>query len=443
MTAQAAQEWPHNADCEEQVIGSMLLDDRTVGVCLGMLSEDDFHIVPHATIFRHMKALAVQGKPISAGVVANSLANANELEGIGGYMFILTIVERNCYTTGAAENAEIVREKAAHRRIMRAAHSIAKLAQSCAMPPDELAAKAHEMFFAATANTALTKAEPVRSTVQVALSHLAEAMEARLNGAPMGVQFGLGAIDGLTGGLQAGELTVLAARPSVGKTILAMEAVRHNAKRGNAALVFSLEMSTEELHKRWFSAESGVPYTAVQNARMDQHQFASIGSRASNMMDWPVEIDESSGLSADEIYIRTRMAKARNPKLKLVVIDSLGLMNHGEGRKTGQNRAQLMGISVNTLRRMAKDQTLGVAVLLIHHLSRADSSQRPTLQDLRDSGEIEQWVHNALFLHPDGERVNGYAPTLMIAGKQRHRGTGECSIVMDGSHQRFIPEMFQ
>lgn len=435
--------WPSAVESEESMLGSMMLNDGIVGECLSIVDDDDFHVPAHGLIFRAMKTLAAEGKPCEGSIVWDRM-KALEPNTSAEPLLLYRLIEKSIVSMSAPHHATIVREKAALRRIMRASTSIFNAAMSQTEAADDVAANAHAAIFSASIKSSSRSAESAAVAVPKTLSAIAEAMEQPTGERGRGASFGIESIDNITGGLHPGQLSVLAGRPGDGKTVLATDIVRRNAKHGVGALVFSLEMSTDELNQRMLSPEARVLYGNIQNLNLTNAEFERIGAAASRMMEWPVEFDDASRLTAQEIYIRTRMAKSRNPSLGLVVVDSLGLMSHGDGRKNGLNHAQLIGRSVNTLREMAKDPGLGVAVLLVHHLNRSeDGNKRPSLRDLRDSGEIDQWAHNVYLLHRQGETdSSGYVSTLFIAAKQRHRRREEVEVSFDGAYQTFRDALF-
>lgn len=445
MSEQATEKpLPNNVDAERAVLGSMMLDGGVIADVLAILRPEDFFLNAHKIAFGRMRELATDGKPLDLTLLSDTFRRHGELDAVGGYVYLAGLVEFVLYSGAAVQNAEIVREKAALRRIVKAADQMREAAMREVTEAAKIAGNGHELLFAVETETLATRAEPAATTVPKALEAVLERMELRRKGFKMGIPFHLDDVDTITGGLHVGELTCLAARPAVGKTLLAMEVVRQNAERGVGAGVFSLEMSATELLMRYFSAGTGVSHTRIQDGNISAVEFSAISAYASRLMELGIEIDESTNLSAAEIRLRAKAMKARNPKMELVVIDSLGLMNHGaHGGRGDANLAQRIGASMRSLKDMAKDKELGVSVLLIHHLSRGErEDSEPTLRNLRDSGEIEQWCHNIVFLHPDGEMNNGCRRTLFIAEKQRGRGKQRAAITMDGNRQKFIPAEF-
>lgn len=404
---------PHSVEAEQSVLGALLLQNDALDRIVGLVDQQDFYRADHRTIWRQTVALIDTGKPADVITVAEALDARNQLENMGGFAYLGALANNTPSAANIRHYAQIVREKAMLRALGAAAQAIeAAIADPDGRTPAEIAAEAETALsgFAADRGTS----EPVTAAVAMAeaLRHADDA--ANRQG---GLETGIADLDSLTGGLVPGQLVIIAARPSVGKTAVGLAAARRVALAGFRAAFFSLEMGRQELAARLLATGARVPASCLRTGPDDGQWAALSKAIAAPGLDGLL-LDDRPAASVAYVRARCRRLK-RQGGLGLIVVDYLQLMTPSDTRAS---RTEQVGSLSRGLKALAKE--LGVPVIALAQLNRASEARadkRPQLSDLRDSGEIEQDADAVLLLSRASEEGDVIEANL---AKHRQGPTG-------------------
>ena len=423
---------PANPDAERFVLGAILMDDALYIQVAGSLEAEDFSLEKHRRIFLRMGELYQRGERIDRVTVANELMKQNQLESVDGISYLVSLDEGLPTLANLESYVGIVKDKAILRRIIFTSQ---KLIDRCIVgeeEPDQILASAEESLL----KLGDARAEDVLATPKRILDEFDGGINAFLDPSKRvkGLSTGFTKLDEMTGGLHPGELVILAARPSMGKTALALNIAQHVATHPalrKTVAVFSLEMSSESLLTRMICATARVDQQKFRAGYLNQEERRRLAKAASDLVQAPLFIDDTSGTHLMDIHAKLRRLKSEHG-LDLVVVDYLQLMS---GRGRYENRNQEVSTLSRGLKLLAKD--LKVPMLVLSQLSRApevrQGDHRPQLSDLRESGSIEQDADLVAFIFreevykPDREDLRGMAELLLA--KQRNGPTGRVNLV--------------
>jgi replicative DNA helicase len=422
---------PVNLDAERFVLGSILVDDSLFVQVAGVLQPDDFSLEKHRRIFSRMAELHERGERIDRVTVAEELMKHNQLEACDGLSYLISLDDGLPRTVNIEGYVRIVKDKAMLRRIIFTSQ---KLIDRCLMAEEE-----PEDILASAEETLLRLSEQQVRAGLVSPSEIIEGYEGGINAfldpskRIKGLGTGFVKLDEMTGGFHPGELIILAARPAMGKTAMALNIAQHAATGRNAhtVAIFSLEMSNESLLTRMLCAAARVDQQKFRAGFLSAEERRRLQAAAASFAGAPLFIDDSAAVNLMDIHAKLRRLRAEQG-LGLVVIDYLQLMS---GRGRFDNRVQEVSSLSRGLKLMAKE--LSVPMLVLSQLSRApevrQGDHRPQLSDLRESGSIEQDADVVMFIFreeiykPDREDLRGTAE-LMVA-KQRNGPTGKIPLV--------------
>ncbi len=422
---------PVNLDAERFVLGSIMMDDSLFIQVAGALQPEDFALEKHKRIFGRMADLHDRNEKIDRITVANELLKHNQLESCDGLSYLVSLDDGLPRTSNIDGYVRIVRDKALLRRIIFASQ---KLIDRCLMgeeEPDEILAGAEDT---------LLKLSDVRGSAGLASPNdIIQGYEGGINAfldpskRIKGLSTGFVKLDEMTGGFHPGELIILAARPAMGKTALAMNIAQHVASAQNpqTVAVFSLEMSKESLLTRLLCAAARVDSQKFRAGYLNQGERNRLQTAAAQLAGAPLYIDDTAGVNLMDLHAKLRRLKAERG-LGLVVVDYLQLMS---GRGRFENRNQEISALSRGMKLLSKE--LEVPMLVLSQLSRApevrQGDHRPQLSDLRESGSIEQDADVVAFIFreevykPEREDLRGTAE--MILAKQRNGPTGKINLV--------------
>jgi replicative DNA helicase len=438
---------PRSIEAERAVIGSLLLLPEACDEVALIIRAEDFYDDAHRTIFSHMLALHEDGQRIDPMLLGQRLKDAGRYEAVGGAAFLLELTQEVATAAHAEYYAHIVRDKAVLRSLIHASTDIIQEAYDTGADPRETLAKAEARVFGILDTKGDTQVRTVRDVLHESLARI----DARIQHqhAYGGLETGFIDYDELTGGLHNSELAILAARPSMGKTALAVNIAEHIAVDehgpGKAVLVVSLEMSALELGDRLLCSRARVNSHRLRNGQINSDDSRRLIQTASTVSRAPLFIDDSPSRNMTEISATARRLK-RQENLALIVIDYLQLIEPDNSRDPRQE--QVARIS-RRLKGLARE--LNIPVLCLAQLNRqveATRDSKPQLSHLRESGAIEQDADVVMFVHreefyqtneEDRERVRGQAD-LMIR-KQRNGPTGDIKLTWLHEFTRF--ENFQ
>ncbi|MBF1664672.1 MULTISPECIES: replicative DNA helicase [Rothia] len=427
---------PHDDVAEQSVLGGMLLSKDAIADVVESLRASDFYKPAHETIYEAILSLYGHGSPADAITVADELKKRGELTRVGGASYIHTLIASVPTAANAQYYAEIVKEHAIMRRLIEAGTKIAQLGYANETEVDTLVDQAQAEIYAVTDGNAKEDYVSFSEALEETINEI-DANSNRPDGV-YGVPTDFIEFDELTGGLHGGQMIVIAARPGVGKSTLALDIARSASIHHQMTTVFfSLEMSRTELAMRILSAEGKISMGRLKKGDLDTEGWTNLATLQGRIDSAPLFIDDSPNMTLMEIRAKCRRLKQRND-LKLVVLDYLQLMSSG---KKVESRQQEVSEFSRSLKLLAKE--LDVPVIALSQLNRGSeqrTDKRPMVSDLRESGSIEQDADMVILLHredmynPDSERV-GEAD--MIIAKHRGGPTRTIPLAFSGKYSRF------
>ncbi|MFH0898153.1 MAG: replicative DNA helicase [bacterium] len=427
---------PASIDAEKAVLAAILLNDDNVTLVSDLLGPEDFYSKQHQVLFQAILELSQASKRIDLVVLQDHLEKNKELEAIGGLSYLIELQEDIPAIGLITQHAKIVKDKAILRSLI---HSAADIITTCFDQKkediDSVLDNAEQKIY--HISDKLTPATFVQLDILLkqTFKHLAH-IKGHQEGVT-GVPSGFGAFDTITSGMQKGDLLILAARPSMGKTALALNIMLNAWKTGASVGLFSLEMSSEQLILRMLSAESEIPNQKIRNALVSPEEWVTLTNHAAALAEAKIFIDDSPSLNIMELRAKARKLKARE-KIQLLIIDYLQLIN---SHTRHENRTQEISAISRALKSLAKE--LDIPILALSQLSRSLESRmdkRPMLSDLRESGAIEQdgdvifFVYRDVVYNPDTEYPD---MAEVIIGKQRNGPIGSFNVRFRGEIQRF------
>jgi len=434
---------PQNLEAERAILGSVLLDNSALNVALENLTKDDFFSDSHRLMFEEMVAISSRNRSIDLVTLAEELSKNGLLEKTGGaaYLAALTDGVPVGSTASIAEYARIVKEKSIIRKLINASNNVIARCLEATDDPEALIDLAQSQVFEIAEQKVPSGFMGVKDIVKSSFGTIDVLFDRGKS--VTGIETGFVDLDNLTSGLQPGELIILAARPSLGKTALALNIAAHAAINGSSVGIFSLEMSKEALLIRLLCAEARIDSHKLRTGFSSRDDWSRMIQALGRLAEAPLYIDDAPALSIMQIRARARRMKAEKG-LGLIVVDYLQLIS-GQGRF--ENRTQEVSFISRSLKSIAKE--LHVPVLALSQLSRAPEERpghRPQLSDLRESGSIEQDADVVLFIFrqdvykradEDEEGNEPSGKTELIIGKQRNGPTGNVSVVFIKRYARF------
>ena len=418
---------PQSIEAERSVLGALLQDGRAVSLATEMLNEEDFYTPAHKAIFEAIHSLAAAGTAVDLVTVDAELARRGTLEGVGGTAYLTGMILEVPSTANVQEHIGIILEKSTLRQLIRAASTITRNCYANQMElKDILGAAEKDIFDIVMRRTGGAQLIPIREVLFDTYAKIEEL--ARLQGKVAGVTTGFSKLDKDLTGMHGGELLLLGARPSMGKTSIALNIAASAARKGYSVAIFSLEMPREQIAMRLLCSEARVNMQNVRSGTLRDKEWLKLAQTVNPLSNEKIFIDDTAGLTPMQMRSRARRIMVEKG-LDLIVVDYLQLMG-ADGRS--ENRQQEVSEISRRLKSIALE--LKVPILACAQLSRANTQRtvkRPMLSDLRDSGSIEQDADVVMFLHRDAyydaasEETN--AATLIIA-KQRNGPLGDIKL---------------
>jgi replicative DNA helicase len=428
---------PHDIAAEQCVLGGMMLSKDAISDVLDVIKSHDYYRPAHQTVHEAILDLYGRGEPADAVTVAAELTRRGEIGRMGGAPYLHTLIASVPTAANAGYYARIVRERAILRRLVEVGTRIVQLGYSGDGDANELVDRAEAEVYGVTDRRVSEDYLPLSEIMPGALDEI-EAIGSR-GGNLAGVPTGFADMDALTNGLHPGQMIIIAARPAIGKSALALDICRSaSIKHGLTSVLFSLEMSRNEITMRLLSAEARVPLHAMRTGQLGEDDWTRLARRMSEVVDAPLYIDDSPNMSMMEIRSKCRRLKQRN-ELKLVVVDYLQLMS---SPKRVENRQQEVSELSRSLKLLAKE--LNVPVVALAQLNRGPemrTDKRPLLADLRESGSIEQDADVVILLHREDayERESPRAGEAdLIVAKHRNGPTTTVTVAFQGHYSRFV-----
>lgn len=442
---------PHSLEAEMSALGAMMLDRNAIERVGELLKPDDFYRESHRLLFEVMLSLNERHVPVDLLTLREELARRDDLERAGGLAYLAQLVESVPTAANAEYYARIVEEKAILRRLMQASHEILKLVDEPEETVEDVVDRAEQMIFNVAQRRIGNYFTPVDQLLLSVLDRIEEMQQSGRS--VLGTSTHFRDMDRITSGLQKAELIILAARPSMGKTALALSIGENVALRGQETVaVFSLEMSQESLVQRMICSQAGVSAQRMRLGMLKQNDWERLQSACERLFKAPIYIDDTSDVSVMEIRGKCRRLRAEKG-LGLIIIDYLQLMRSSSRRN--ENRNQEIAEIARALKSLARE--FEVPVVALSQLSRAverRDDKRPVLSDLRESGSIEAEADLVMFIHrpayynkelyedyheenqPVG--VDKTEIAEIIVAKQRNGPTGTIQLGFQPEYTRFV-----
>ncbi len=429
---------PQSIEAEESLLSAILLDNNTLLDVVEILTAADFYRTAHQKIFAAITGLFDKGEPIDLVTLANNLKEKDQLDAVGGASYLARLVDAVPLAVNAQHYAKIIADKASLRHLIEKANAIAKRCYDDRGNVDDVIDFAEASVFEISQRKTSQSFFPISRLILKNIETLEENQgnKSLVTGVPMG--FGL--LDTLTSGLQKSDLIILAARPSMGKTALALNIARNAAVDANIPVaIFSLEMSKEQLSLRMLCAEARLDSSRLRGGFFSMTDWHRLTDAAGILSESPIYIDDSPSLSAMEIRAKARRLKM-DKNIGLVIIDYLQLMK----ARSGAERRDLEISEISrSLKALAKE--LEIPVLAISQLNRMleqRNDKRPRLSDLRESGALEQDADVVAFIYRDeiynqdeNNPLKGIAE--IILAKQRNGPIGKVKLTFLDAYTRF------
>ena len=432
---------PHNLEAEQATLGAMFLSQDAVEGALSRLDAEDFYRPAHARIFTAMLDLYNRSIPVDHLSVADRLESTGELEAAGGKPYLLDVTGVVPTTANWARYAEIVKRTSMLRQLIGAGTGIVALGYDAPDDLDEVVGDAERMVFEVTNRRVQSNFKYINELLTNSFKQLEELAQRKehITGVPTGFK----KLDKLLAGLHPGDLCILAARPSVGKTALALNIGVNAAKAGAAVAIFSLEMSAEQLVQRVLCSEARINLQDVRTGYVKDADWYAIHNAMGKLANLDFWVDDTPSISILEVRAKARR-QLRNKEKGLIIVDYLQLMQP-QGRRTENRQTEIAEIS-RGLKILGKE--LGVPVLALSQLSRAveqRAGKRPQLSDLRESGAIEQDADVVMFIdrntdtrneEEEGRPQKGTAD--VIVAKHRNGPTDTIQLVFNDRYTKFV-----
>ncbi len=389
---------PQAIDLEEAVIGAMLIDEKGVNEVIDILSPDIFYKKSHQLIFESIQRLFRESEPIDLLTVSADLKKNKNFEIVGGDFYLINLSQKVSSSAHIEYHSRIIQQKYIQRKLISISNEIIQKSYNESTDVLDLLDEAESKLYDIAQNNIKGSSETAQNLVIQAKNRIEEI--GNREGSLSGISTGFEKLDRLTSGWQPSDLIIVAARPGMGKTALALSMARNiSVQKKIPVAFFSLEMSSVQLITRLISAETGLSSDKLRTGKLAPHEWQQLNVKVSDLESAPLYIDDSAALTIFELRAKARrLASAHD--IKLIVIDYLQLMNIGSSNKAGNREQEISTISRN-LKALAKE--LNIPVIALSQLSRAvetrGGTKRPILSDLRESGAIEQDADIVSFLY--------------------------------------------
>jgi len=437
---------PQSVESEQCVLGGILLDNNALSVVTDILEPDDFYRPDHRIIFEKMISLERNAKPIDVVTLFEELRIQKRDVEVGGLQYLISLSNATPSAANIRRYAEIVRDRSVLRRLVGVGEEIA----TSALAPQtgdvsELLDKAQRLVYEINERSSKgrTGFQPLGKIAGAVTEEINMLYQNRDTSDVTGIPTGFTKLDRMTAGLQGGDLIIVAGRPSMGKTAFAMNIAEHTGMQQRMPVaVFSMEMSAEALTKRLISSRGRIDAQKLRRGRLEQDDWNRFAAVVKDMDQAQFFIDDTPGLTVNEVRSRARRLAQRTGGLSLIVLDYLQLMSGSGSASASENRATEISEISRGLKSLAKE--MNVPLVALSQLNRgvdARTDKRPLMSDLRESGAIEQDADVILFIYRD-EVYNKDSPdnknrAEVIIGKQRNGPTGIVNLRFDGQFTRF------
>ena len=432
---------PHDLDSEQSVLGSILIDPDGLMKVSDFLKAEDFYSKANGQIFAAMLQLSAKHEPVDLITIAANLKEKKILESIGGQARLADLVSMVPSASNVFQYSQIVKRKATLRKIILSGDKISGLGFDEKAPIESLLEKAEKEVFSISQVFLKNKFVPIKEILSDRFDRFAQAHASEGEELEVGVKSGFKRLDGLISGFQPSDLVILAARPSMGKTALALSITLNAALRDKKSIgIFSLEMSKEQLVDRMFASRLAVDSWKLQKGKLDDKDFQKMGTVMDELAAAPIFIDDTVDSSIPELRAKARRLQMEHG-LDLVILDYLQLMSSGNSSFAG-NRVQEISEISRSLKALARE--LHVPILALSQLSRAVEMRNPKipqLADLRESGAIEQDADVVMMMYREDyyeEDTEREGITDIFIRKHRNGPVGSLQLMLDRAQMRFF-----
>ena len=429
---------PQNTEAEAMLLASLMAADTYVAEALSLVTDDDFYREGHRAVFRAIEGLFSTGEPVEPITVIERLTKDGALEAAGDRRSVLDLMDTPFIAASYRTYAEMVRDAATQRRLLRVGQEISRIVVQREGETTAMLQDAETLVYGLSQKGVRGDFTRAHDLVIKGIERLTAAEESGTG--LTGVATGFADLDRIVGGLQPGNVIVVAARPSMGKTALALGIAEHAAlSQGRAVAIFSLEMSGDELIQRLLASTAIVDAGRIRAGRLAPEDWSRIGRAADRLSSARLFIDDSEGVTVGEMRSKTRRLKSRDG-LDLLIVDYIQLMEGSRARRD-ENRVQELSTISRGLKMLARD--LEVPIICVSQLNRAPDARtdkRPMLSDLRESGAIEQDADLVLMIYrddyyDDASEEKGIAEVNVA--KNRHGPTEKVKLTFRGSYAKF------
>ncbi len=432
---------PNSQAAEKSVLGAVLIDTEVFFKVSEFVKADDFYSASHKEIYAAMAQLNASGEPIDVITVTDCLKKRKSLEAAGGRAYVSALSQEVPTTANAVQYAKIVAEKAQLRRLISAAGDIVEKSYSEKLDSAQVIDHAESVIFDIAKDRQGNDFAKIQDVIDANITAIEEAQ--KRGGELPGLESGFRELDQKTSGFQKSDLIILAARPSMGKTAFALNIAQHAAlKKGKRVVIFSLEMSREQLGMRLLAMEARVDSNKLRTGSLTQEDWDSVNDAAQRIAQSDMLIDDTPGIGVMEMRNKCRRID-QEKKIDLIVVDYIQMMSAEE---SGDNRQQEVSQISRYLKQLAREMKCPVIVL--SQLSRAveqrQGDKRPILSDLRESGAIEQDADIVMFLYREdyyNKNKDNYEPNNLcevIIAKQRMGETGKATVGWQPRFTKFV-----
>ncbi len=415
---------PQAIDMEEAVLGAIMLEKEAVITILDILKPESFYKESHQKIFKAVSDLSAKEYPVDLYTVTEELKAHNELESVGGPLYLTQLTSKVVSAANVDYHARIVAQKYIQRELIRVSTEIQTRSFDDTTDVMELLDFSENALFQIAEGNIKREVSPINMVIKEAIKEIEEA--GKRKDSMVGIPSGFTSLDRLTSGWQKSELVIIAARPSMGKTAFALSMARNMAiNHGKKVAIFSCEMSSVQLVNRLIIAEADIPGDKIRNGRLNEEEWKQLDSRIKKLVQAPIFIDDTPAISIFELRAKCRRLMAQH-KLDIVIVDYLQLMS---GPENAGSREQEVSTISRSLKSIAKE--LNVPILALSQLNRSiemrGGTKRPLLSDLRESGAIEQDADMVVFIHrqdkfgiltfEDGSSTKGIAEIILAKNR--------------------------
>ena len=429
---------PNDVDAEQAVIGSMLTDKDAVIAAIEVLKEEDFYREDNKTIYSAILNLYNRSEPIDIITLKSELTAMGMFDKIGGFEYIVGLPEKVPTTANVEKYINIVKEKSELRRLIKTANEIIEQGYDPTENIDDIMNNAEKKIFNIMQDKDQKGYSPIKDVLVDTFTELEQLYNRKQH--VTGVPTGFIDLDYKTAGLHNSDLVLIAARPAMGKSAFALNLATNAAVKANVPVVlFSLEMSKEQMVNRILCSEAMVDSNKVRTGKIDDEDWIKLANTMGELSEAPIYIDDTPGISINEIRAKCRKLKLEK-NIGMVVIDYLQLVQGSSKRSQGSREQEISEIS-RSLKILAKE--INVPVIALSQLSRAPEQRpdhRPMLSDLRESGAIEQDADIVMFLYRDdyyNEDSEDKGLAEVILAKHRAGSTGTVKLVWLGNYTKF------